>query len=252
MIARVLHIATVHFKSPRWIPIQTRELRRNMSIPYRMWISLEGIDPSYGRQFHRAIEQQGMHAHKLNELASEIANEAEPDDLLMFLDGDAFPVVDPWPLIEEGLGKTPLLAVRRAENCDERQPHPCFCVIRVATWSELNGDWTEAGMRVLRQLQRNDMDWTEVRRSNRQDLHPLFYAVYGNAIYHHGAGFRNPVSFIDAEAAGGLERLKREPERQEILRQRNKEQSQKVFTLIERDDPNWLETVTGVSQASGR
>ena len=34
----------------------------------------------------------------------------------MFLDGDAFPVVDPMPAINEALQRAPLVAARRAEN----------------------------------------------------------------------------------------------------------------------------------------
>jgi len=108
----MLHIATVHFGSPRWIPIQARELRRHLPVPFRTWTSLEGIDPSYGRHFDRVIEQSGPHADKLNHLAIEIGAEAGDDDLLMFLDGDAFPISDPMPLIESGLRNAPLLAVR--------------------------------------------------------------------------------------------------------------------------------------------
>ena len=60
----------------------------------------------------------------------------------MFLDGDAFPIADPMALIEESLAKAPLVAVRRAENVGDPQPHPCFCVTRVGTWRTLPGDWS--------------------------------------------------------------------------------------------------------------
>ena len=32
--------------------------------------------------------------------------------------------------------------MRRAENVDEPQPHPCFCVTTVGTWRALPGDWS--------------------------------------------------------------------------------------------------------------
>ena len=79
-----------------------------------MWTSLEGIDPAYAAHFDRVIPQKGMHAAKLNHLAIEIGTEADDDDLLMFLDGDAFPIADPMPLISDSMVKAPLLAVRRA------------------------------------------------------------------------------------------------------------------------------------------
>src|SRR5271157_3391893 len=201
----MLHVATVHYGSPRWIEIQTRHLREHISVPYRTWSSLEGIDPSYASHFDRVIDLQGRHADKLNHLAFEISQVAEDSDLIMFLDGDAFPIADPMPLIASGLAQAPLMAVRRAENVDERQPHPCFCVTTVGTWRSLPGDWSygycwvdangrlmsDVGANLLRKLELTKTPWVEVLRSNRRNLDPLFFAVYGDAIYHHGAGFRS-------------------------------------------------------------
>ena len=138
----MLYVASVHYKSPQWIEIQTQHLREHISVPFQTWTSLEGIDPAYARYFDRVLQQKGMHAGKLNHLAAEISYEAADEDLLMFLDGDAFPIADPMPLIERALAEAPLLAVRRAENVDEPQPHPCFCVTTVGTWRSLPGDWT--------------------------------------------------------------------------------------------------------------
>lgn len=187
-----------------WIEIQTSHLRRHVSVPYRTWTSLEHIDASYGVHFDQVVQQRGSHAGKLNHLAMEISQQAEDDDLLMFIDGDAFPIADPMSLIEDGLSRAPLMAVRRAENVDEPQPHPCFCVTTVGAWRALPGDWTagptwlgahgkpttDVGGNLLRRLELSGTAWTEVLRSNRRNLDPLYFAVYGDVMYHHGAGFR--------------------------------------------------------------
>jgi hypothetical protein len=200
----MLHIASVHYRSPRWIEIQSRYLREHISVAYQTWTSLEGIDPSYGRYFDRVLEQRGGHASKLNHLALEISHVACDGDLLMFLDGDAFPIADPMPLITSGLAEAPLIAVRRAENVDQPQPHPCFCVTTVGTWQAIHGDWaggytwpgwkgrptSDVGGNLLRGLELSNTPWVQVLRSNRKDLDPLYYAIYGETIYHHGAGFR--------------------------------------------------------------
>lgn len=200
----MLYIASVHYMSPRWIEIQTRYLREHISVDYQIWTSLEGIDSSYGRYFDRVLEQRGLHASKLNHLALEISHEASDRDLLMFLDGDAFPIADPMPLIRSGLTEAPLLAVRRAENFDQPQPHPCFCVTTVGTWHAIHGDWcagypwpgrhgrltSDVGANLLRALELSGTPWVQVLRSNRHGFDPLYYGVYGEIIYHHGAGFR--------------------------------------------------------------
>ncbi|MGE5280929.1 MAG: hypothetical protein ACM3N0_01155 [Chloroflexota bacterium] len=267
----MLHIATVHFRSPRWIPIQARELRRHLPVPFRTWTSLEGISPSYGRHFDRVIEQGGPHAGKLNHLAIEIAAEADADDLLMFLDGDAFPIADPAPLIDAGLRAAPLLAVQRAENGGDPQPHPCFCVTSVATWRDLPGDWskgymwkdangepkTDVGANLMRRLELTGTPWAPVLRSNRRNPHPLFFGVYGDAIYHHGAGFRAPVSRSDtiglppippsdAPLLGPIARrlgeMRRRAQTRPIAR-RNLKLSEEILARIERDDQTWLDAL---------
>jgi hypothetical protein len=265
----MLHIATVHYKTPRWIPIQTRELQRHLDIPYRTWTSLEGIDPSYGRYFDTVIEQGGNHADKLNHLAIEIAHDADDGDLLMFLDGDAFPIANPGPLIASGLREAPLMAVRRAENGNDLQPHPCFCVTHVGTWRTLPGDWTkgylwpgidgaptsDVGANLLRQLDLTGTPWREVLRTNRNNPHPLFFGIYGDTIYHHGAGFRwpsariesanvSPIPTIDLPLVGPIARrvgrVRQRAQRRSMMR-RNMRQSEEMFRRIQRDDRSWLD-----------
>jgi hypothetical protein len=129
---------------------------------------------------------------------------ADPDDIILFLDGDAFPIADPMPAIHEALEKSSLLAVRRDENSGDPQPHPCFCAIRVAEWQRLQGDWspgmlwrnktgkeiTDVGANLYASLERTGSKWTPLLRSNLWNPHPLWFGIYGDVVYHHGAGFR--------------------------------------------------------------
>jgi hypothetical protein len=200
----VLYVATVHYASPRWIEIQARYLRENLHVPYQTWTSLQGIDPSYSVHFDRVLDQRARHSDKLNHLAIEIASEASDSDFLMFLDGDAFPIADPMPLITDGLEKAPLVAVRQTEMVNDRQPHPCFCVTTVGAWRELPGDWSpgykwlnsrgrtvsDVGGNLLRRLELTKTPWVEVLRTNRKMVDPYCFSVYGDVVYHHGAGFR--------------------------------------------------------------
>jgi hypothetical protein len=270
----VLHIATVHYKSPQWIEIQAGYLRKHIAIPYQTWSSLQGIDPAYAVHFDRVIEQLGTHAAKLNHLAMEICEEAAEDDLLMFLDGDAFPIADPMPMIEEGLKRAPLVAVRRAENVDEPQPHPCFCVTTVGTWRTLPGDWTagytwpgargrptsDVGGNLLRRLELSNTPWVQVLRSNRRNLDPLNFGVYGDAIYHHGGGFRTgesspihregaprPLALSGAPVLGSAVRLLNGRRWRRWERRTEQEllaQSQAIYERIRAGGTDWLDELT--------
>jgi hypothetical protein len=271
----MLHVATVHYASPSWIEIQTTHLRRHLSVPYTTWTSLQGIDPSYGSHFDRVLEQRGLHAEKLNHLALEICHEADPEDLLMFLDGDAFPIADPMPLVEAGLAEAPLVAVRRAENADEPQPHPCFCVTSVETWRRIGGDWTaghmwpgprgqpvsDVGGNLLRRLELSGTPWVQVLRSNEKSPDCLYFGIYGDVVYHHGAGFRagalSPAHRALAPRPLAAPRLR-------VLRpfvrfanrarwhwwerrtsRRHRSQSKLIFERIQTGDSSWLADVGG-------
>jgi hypothetical protein len=85
----VIHVVTVHHRSARWIDVQVGYLRRHLLRPYRTYASLEGVDPAWHDRFDVVVLSAGRHAGKLNHLARVVLDEADPDDLLMFLDGDA-------------------------------------------------------------------------------------------------------------------------------------------------------------------
>ncbi len=270
----MLYVATVHFKSPRWIEIQTRHLREHISMPIQIWSSLQGIDPAHGVHFDRVLEQRGMHAGKLNHLAWDISREAADEDLIMFLDGDAFPIADPMPLIQEALSRAPLVAVRRAENVEEPQPHPCFCVTTVAAWRALPGDWTagptwpgargkptsDVGANLWHRLEVTQTPWVQVLRSNRRDLDPLYFAIYGNIIYHHGAGFRTgELSPVDRTGSPRLLPVPRVPllgsaarllngrrwrRWERGIEEQHQRRSQQIYDAIASGGEDWLAELT--------
>ena len=202
----MIHVVTVHFMDDRWIGPQLRFLKRNLAEDHRVYACLNGIDPAWRDVFHQAHDLQGSHADKLNELARIVTSSgAAADDLLLFIDGDAFPIS---PVNRDLLHGMPLAAARRDENLHDRQPHPCFCVTTVGFWNEIGGDWgkghtwtiegghhvTDVGGNLLGILESKDIAWHALLRSNRVDLDPLLFGIYADVAYHHGAGFRVPKS----------------------------------------------------------
>jgi hypothetical protein len=81
--------------------------------------------------------------HQLNLLAKFIAQQASPSDILVFIDGDAFPVKPIDSFIVNTLKLYPLAAIRRTENISDIQPHPSFCFTTVGFWESIGGDWAE-------------------------------------------------------------------------------------------------------------
>jgi hypothetical protein len=289
----VVHIATVHWRDARWIDVQSRYIGRHLSAPHRVYADVEGIDEgAYAGRFHhvadlaatRAFENPIFsHTEKLNALAAEIGRQASTDDVLVFLDGDAFPIAPLDAFLEANLSRYPLAAVRRSENLDDIQPHPCFCATTVGFWRQIGGDWnpgwtwrnaagrevTDAGGNLLARLRERRVDWYPLRRTNRRGLHPLWFGVYDDVVYHHGAGFRGGLCRRDREAigrvpepppdpppgAGILERLlwglrarrwyvvdKRPVVRRERRAlERNRKLSEHVYGRLQADDRFWTE-----------
>jgi hypothetical protein len=203
----VIYVATVHWRDPRWLEPQRRHLARNLESPYRVHADLEGIGE----------EGPTGHAAKLNALAERISQEATAEDVLIFLDGDAFPVAPLDPFLERTLARFPLAAVRRDENLGDKQPHPSFCATTVGFWQELGGDWSrgpwtndvgwridDPGGRLLELLAQNGVEWHALRRTNRVNLHPVLFGLYDDVVYHHGAGFRQVFERVDRLRAGAV------------------------------------------------
>lgn len=188
-----IHIATPH-TNELWRETQARFIEANTPEDYRIY--------TRGAPF--------SHGTNLNFLAAQILEEASDDELIVFMDGDAFPI-QPWVDEVRGLlEQTPLVAVQRLEAFTNEHPHPCFTVTTVGFWDELGGDWqpgpvkrkpngkalVDVGGRLKGQLERAGIEWTPLTRLNTTDLHYRMFAVYGKdspLVYHHGAGFRKPT-----------------------------------------------------------
>ncbi|MGH2957530.1 MAG: hypothetical protein ACRDL6_11100 [Solirubrobacterales bacterium] len=213
----MIHIATAHDRRDRWIEIQHRYLARHTHEPCRVYASLDGIDARYHSRFHQVVDLSGAatggrlrQGEKLTLLAEEIARQAEPDDLLVFMHGDCFPIADWVTPVRRMLAGSPLAAVRRDENM-EPIPHECFCATTPGFWTGIGGKWvlgptwdargrivTDTGASLWEILARRGIEWRPILRTNARDPHPLWFAIYGGIVYHHGAGFREPMSRIDA------------------------------------------------------
>jgi hypothetical protein len=210
----MIYFVTVHWMSDKWISPQLHFLEQSVNAPYRVYASLNGIDdPSAFKKFHYAEDVPGEHWEKLDTLAKQVVADADPGDILIFLDGDAFPIQELQPWLDDVLAQHPLVAVQRVENCDDMRAHPCFCATTVGFWSSQGCDWTpapwrgatgtnftDAGGTLANLLQANDVKWLPLRRTNTHDIHPLWFGVYGHRLYHHGAGFRQRHSRVDETA----------------------------------------------------
>lgn len=210
----MIHIATVHWQDETWVDIQLRYFEQHSGgHPYRMYAFLNGIDAAKyeDRIFYICTDPITAHATKLNLLAETICEKGAPGDIIYFVDGDAFPVGNIHTFVASALKDFPLVAIKRVENAGDPQPHPSFCATTVGFWKEIEGDWrqgpkwrttagefrSDVGGRLWAALNERNIKWGAMLRSNKVNLHPLWFGVYEDLIYHHGAGFRTPYCVID-------------------------------------------------------
>jgi hypothetical protein len=205
----MINIITVHWQTAKWIDPQLRYLERNVDQPFRIFASLNGIDdPAVWPRFFFAEDLPGTHYEKLNELGRIVVQQADPKDLVVFLDGDAFPVRPLFPWVAEQVEAHQLIAVRRDENAGDVEPHASFCATTAGFWDEIDGDWESYGRILNRKLAAADVDWLPMLRTNTHDIHPLWFGVYAHRLYHHGAGFRGRTSKVDESVAPSLEKAR--------------------------------------------
>jgi hypothetical protein len=206
----MVHIVTVHWMNDKWIDIQLDHFRTYIRTEYRSYASLNEVPQRHSTKFfYHAYEPLVSHAIKLNRLAEvALSNATSDEDWLIFLDGDAFPIGDLVAYAKEKLASHPLLAVQRLENNGDIQPHPCFCITTIGFWKRIRGDWsggftwtnyqgdpvTDVGGNLLGILQRNNVRWHPMRRTNKKDILPVAFGIYDSILYHHGAGFRESTN----------------------------------------------------------
>jgi hypothetical protein len=118
----MIHIATVHWRYDRWIDIQLRYLERNIDEPYRVyaWLDADMSDQA-SKFFYSTDVPIKQHEIKLTLLGDLVAHAAEPEEMIMFIDGDAFPIAPIVPFLREKLDRYPIVAVRRDENNGDPQ-----------------------------------------------------------------------------------------------------------------------------------
>jgi hypothetical protein len=218
----VIHVGTLHYRDSRWIDVQLAYLGRNTDAEARTYVSLEGVPAASARGFDVALEHDGVAEGrkaafrieaKLDRLTRRMVDDAGREDLIVVMHGDTL-VLPGWlPAVRGMVDESRFCGIRRDE-IGEPIPHWSFCATTAGLWNDLDATWahgprhwdfygyvvTDTGAMLLEDLERNGVPWRPLLRSNAVDVHPLWFGIYGDVVYHHGAGFRTPVSRFDSSS----------------------------------------------------
>lgn len=142
----------------------------------------------------------------------QIARKYKPD-YLVTMDTDAFPIKDGWleVLIANINRTTPLTGIWRDELSKGISPyiHPsCLCIKTTflddipfrfddLLFQKPHKKVIDTASSLTEWVKKKALNVYPIKRSNSRNFHHLFGGIYGDFLYHHGAGSRINISFWD-------------------------------------------------------
>ena len=262
----MLYILTVHFND-KWIDIQKRQLERFISEPYKVYTRLgDGVKQgtttvNYEKNKHKfdgAISGAGHVSESFGKIIDYITKneEIKSTDKILLLDSDAFPIVPISDFMNEKLKEYPFIAVQEPMHEWDRNPlyiipHYCFMMFKAKHILEdnltdclreiivdKNSNWWYG---IVQWLTERGYDYYPLTRSNKEDLHELYYGIYNDMVYHHWAGSRNMITRPDRM------RAQHSGEDVEDIAKENHEVSNQVFERVssETDIDNMMAYLKG-------
>lgn len=210
-----IHYITIHHATTKWIDIQLRHIQ-HFTRDYKIWalfsqdLLLSEHEHKYHFLDHKKIKsghESEDHSTNLDHLTNSVCTDSNvsEDDILVFLDSDAFPIANMNDYIKRNLAEYEFCAVNRIENLGCLAPHPSFAFCKVKFWIDNKFSWGrdqsfnanthwqgDAGGVLFKHLNSKKINWLRIPRDSKKSLFtdPLLYAVYGGIVYHHCAGSR--------------------------------------------------------------
>lgn len=149
----------------------------------------------------------------------------DEDDLIVFMDCDAWGLWEWDKEVRRLLISNDAVSVERRENPeplmgeeDKPYPHPCFFATKANFWKQnydngLKWGWNQNSNSIdlnnwlpalKHWFKRHNKKYHPLIRTNCMNLHPLNFGVYGDIVYHHGAGTRIKYDSVDIWIRKGL------------------------------------------------
>lgn len=157
------------------------------------------------------------HALKYDYLVSKVRKVADPEDIIVFLDSDAWPVVGDFEDRIKSILKEHKFAFIKDQA--EDFPHASFFACTLKSWDEIEGTWGWGRVDIHRAANKDDSMRTSemgaslaflvdspdsyILKVTASPFDPSFYCTWGDdlsgLVYHHGAGSRQRNTFMPTE-----------------------------------------------------
>jgi hypothetical protein len=190
-----------------WIRLCLEQLERHTASPYDVlaWdnsflpehLEILAASPRVTVYSDRKKQTDVRHARALERLLREVPSEAE---YVVTLDTDSFPIRDGW--LDNLLGRLVrgawIAGIWRDEMAPRIEPfvHPSCLATRRDTFLHLGVGFRrdggqDVGQNLTKAVVASGGRVSRLRRSNARDVHFLMGGIYGDLVYHHGAGSRH-------------------------------------------------------------
>lgn len=233
-------------------------IARHTHVPYTLYATTQRADPAARAVIAGApnvvidetapTQARGSreHAYYLDAMAAQALVDGASH--VATLDQDSFPIADDWvDVLTHAMPESSGVAgVLRTENGDVLLPHPSGLMIRRDFFERFRPSFTpdsdmtrefrkflrstgqssDTGIRIAHILWSQGLPWGEIRRSNVRDEHFLIGGVYGDILFHLGAGVRFSLFRADVKRSTAhrlsrpIERIPTRSERTRRLKQR--------------------------------
>tara|TARA_A100001201_G_scaffold24081_1_gene27278 strand:- start:134 stop:946 length:813 start_codon:yes stop_codon:yes gene_type:complete len=227
----MIHLYTLHFKHDYWVDLQVNSIKKHIKVPYKTYaifshMSQDIYEKRKNMYDHFEVREIGKSKHKggnyhatdgNRHIFPAIESNAKKGDIILRMDSDAFLVGDITQDFVDMVTDKKFIALCEPQHewdTNVVTPHPAFWSYPVeflqqglaevmgAIIEDNNSNWWGG---VDKWLKNNNIEWSPITRSNKIDLHPLYFGIYGDLVYHHWAGSRKMISRPDrirAKATG--------------------------------------------------
>ncbi len=247
----MIHILTIHYKD-KWVDIQKKQLEKFIDEDYKVYTRLGENHDKHNDKFDGALDGAGHWTESMKLLLDFIHKNAKSDDKVLLLDSDAFPIKPISSFLNEKLKDYPFVSCQEPEHeidNTRKIPHPMFMLFEAK--HILEGDLEDYLNRIIDDgtgtwwggviswLHRNGYEYYPIERSNKINLHPLYFGVYGDIIYHHWAGSRKMITRPDRR------RATKSGEDIDTIAEENHKISESVFEQIESQIDTFMDYLMG-------
>ena len=219
----MIHIYTLHFKNDYWVNLQIESFKKHIKVPYKSYaifshMSQEMYERNKDNFDYFEVREKGKHIHKggnyhptdgNRHIFPIIKQNLNDGDIVIRIDSDAFLIDDITDEFIDKINDKKFIAMYEPEHewdLNYKAPHPAFYAFRSEYLNQgldkAMGEMHEDGQSnwwglLMDRFKDKKIDWYPLNRSNKINLHKIYFGIYDDLVYHHFAGSRDRITRVD-------------------------------------------------------